>query len=99
MRIQASAARIEWNEIQNGPRAQFGVFADAQRGTRAVAMISLYIDADACPVKREVYRVAERHARRGTALKVDTLTPRRHGRTCSGHPYVDGRRLARIRSK
>ena len=33
-------------------------------------MITLYIDADACPVKQEVYRVAERHARRGTALKV-----------------------------
>ena len=33
-------------------------------------MISLYIDADACPVKQEIYRVAERHARKGTALKV-----------------------------
>jgi len=33
-------------------------------------MIALFIDADACPVKQEVYRVAERHAQRGTALKV-----------------------------
>jgi uncharacterized protein len=33
-------------------------------------MISLYIDADACPVKQEIYRVAERHAGKGTALKV-----------------------------
>src|SRR6201997_2252818 len=33
-------------------------------------MIALYIDADACPVKQEVYRVAERHALKGTALKV-----------------------------
>jgi uncharacterized protein len=33
-------------------------------------MISIYIDADACPVKQEVYRVAARHARKGTALKV-----------------------------
>ena len=33
-------------------------------------MITLYIDADACPVKQEAYRVAERHALRGTALKV-----------------------------
>jgi len=33
-------------------------------------MIALFIDADACPVKQEVYRVAERHARKGTALKV-----------------------------
>ena len=32
--------------------------------------ISLYIDADACPVKHEVYRVAERHLERGVALKV-----------------------------
>jgi uncharacterized protein YaiI (UPF0178 family) len=35
-----------------------------------VTIISLYIDADACPVKEEVYRVAERHVRKGTALKV-----------------------------
>jgi uncharacterized protein len=33
-------------------------------------MITLYIDADACPVKQEIYRVAERHVRKGTALKV-----------------------------
>jgi uncharacterized protein len=32
--------------------------------------ISIYIDADACPVKAEVYRVAERHLLKGTALKV-----------------------------
>jgi uncharacterized protein YaiI (UPF0178 family) len=33
-------------------------------------MITLLIDADACPVKQEVYRVAERHALKGTAIKV-----------------------------
>src|SRR3984957_12941684 len=33
-------------------------------------MIALFIDADACPVKQEIYRVAERHAGKGTALKV-----------------------------
>jgi uncharacterized protein YaiI (UPF0178 family) len=33
-------------------------------------MIALFIDADACPVKQEVYRVAERYALKGTALKV-----------------------------
>ncbi len=33
-------------------------------------MIAIYIDADACPVKQEIYRVAARHARKGTALKV-----------------------------
>ena len=32
--------------------------------------ILLFIDADACPVKQEIYRVAERFVRRGTALKV-----------------------------
>lgn len=32
--------------------------------------ISIYVDADACPVKQEIYRVAERHARKGAALKV-----------------------------
>ena len=34
------------------------------------SVITIYIDADACPVKQEVYRVAERHALKGTALKV-----------------------------
>src|ERR1700761_8223434 len=33
-------------------------------------MIAIYVDADACPVKHEVYRVAERHLLKGTALKV-----------------------------
>jgi uncharacterized protein len=33
-------------------------------------MISIFIDADACPVKQEIYRVAERHALKGTGLKV-----------------------------
>ena len=33
-------------------------------------MISLLIDADACPVKQEVYRVAERHLLKGVAIKV-----------------------------
>ena len=32
--------------------------------------ISLYVDADACPVKAEIYRVAERHVQRGVAIKV-----------------------------
>ena len=33
-------------------------------------MIAIYVDADACPVKQEIYRVAERHSRKGAALKV-----------------------------
>ncbi len=36
--------------------------------------ISLYIDADACPVKQQVYRVAERHALKGTAIEVFVVT-------------------------
>ena len=32
--------------------------------------IAIYVDADACPVKAEVYRVVERHALKGVALKV-----------------------------
>jgi uncharacterized protein len=39
-----------------------------------VTPISIYIDADACPVKQEIYRVAERHALKGTALKVIVVT-------------------------
>jgi uncharacterized protein YaiI (UPF0178 family) len=39
-----------------------------------VKPISIYVDADACPVKQEIYRVAERHARKGTALKVLVVT-------------------------
>ncbi len=35
-----------------------------------MTQISIYIDADACPVKNEIYRVAERHLLKGTALKV-----------------------------
>ncbi len=33
-------------------------------------IISLYIDTDACPVKQEIYRVAKRHAGKGTAFEV-----------------------------
>ena len=32
--------------------------------------ISIFIDADACPVKAEIYRVAERFALKGAAIKV-----------------------------
>ena len=37
-------------------------------------MIALFIDADACPVKQEIYRVAERHALKGAAVKVYVVT-------------------------
>jgi uncharacterized protein YaiI (UPF0178 family) len=32
-------------------------------------VIKIFIDADACPVKQEIYRVAERHARKGTVSR------------------------------
>jgi len=35
-----------------------------------VSSVAIYVDADACPVKQEVYRVAERHALKGVDLKV-----------------------------
>jgi hypothetical protein len=35
-------------------------FADAHPGY--AYLITIYTDADACPVKQEIYRVAERHA-------------------------------------
>ena len=37
-------------------------------------VITLYIDSDACPVKQEIYRVAERHALKGVTLKVLVVT-------------------------
>ena len=37
-------------------------------------MITLFIDADACPVKQEIYRVAERRAQKGTALRVSVVS-------------------------
>jgi uncharacterized protein YaiI (UPF0178 family) len=36
--------------------------------------LTIFIDADACPVKGEVYRVAERHIARGTAITVAVVS-------------------------
>jgi uncharacterized protein YaiI (UPF0178 family) len=36
--------------------------------------IEIYVDADACPVKAEVYRVAERHILKGDGLKVHVVS-------------------------
>ncbi len=36
----------------------------------AAKVITLYVDADAYPVKQEIYRVGERHAGNGGDLKV-----------------------------
>jgi len=36
--------------------------------------IVIHVDADACPVKQEVYRVAERHLGRGVELRVFVVT-------------------------
>jgi uncharacterized protein YaiI (UPF0178 family) len=35
---------------------------------------TIYIDADACPLKQGIYRVAERRALKGTGLKVLVVT-------------------------
>lgn len=43
---------------------RYGLFAMPAK------LIILYVDADACPVKQEVYRVAERFLLRGTTIKV-----------------------------
>jgi uncharacterized protein YaiI (UPF0178 family) len=40
----------------------------------SVSPIAIYIDADACPVKQAIYRVAERHALKGAALKVPVVS-------------------------
>jgi uncharacterized protein YaiI (UPF0178 family) len=37
-------------------------------------MITILIDADACPVKHEVYRVAERHIARGVPITVAVVS-------------------------
>jgi uncharacterized protein len=36
--------------------------------------VAIHVDADACPVKAEVYRVAERHLLRGLDVKVFVVT-------------------------
>ena len=43
-----------------GPRPAHLLLRDARDDIERAA-IAIYIDADACPVKQEVYRVAERH--------------------------------------
>jgi uncharacterized protein YaiI (UPF0178 family) len=37
--------------------------------------VNIYIDADACPVKQEIYRVTERHALKGIKALVVTNNP------------------------
>ena len=55
-------------------------------------MIALFIDADACPVKQEIYRVAERHALKGTALKVFVVTNSPDRRAARRNDRARGRR-------
>jgi uncharacterized protein YaiI (UPF0178 family) len=65
-------------------------------------MIALFIDADACPVKQEIYRVAERHTLKGTALRVFVVSNspiavphdifiggRKPGSTFAGRPMIE----------
>ena len=67
--IAITSSRGEFNRGVNSPPP------------RSQKPVTLYIDADARPVKQEVYRVAERHASKGH--RDGRLPSRRHGRTCS----------------
>jgi uncharacterized protein YaiI (UPF0178 family) len=49
--------------------------------------ITLYVDADACPVKQEIYRVAERFTRKGTALQVVLVS---NSQIAVPRPYLSG---------
>ena len=61
--------------------------------------ISLYIDADACPVKQEVYRVADRHALKGRPYNVMAgLVPAIHVFLAFRQKDVDARDNPRIES-
>ena len=42
--------------------------------SRMLNYVTIFIDADACPVKDEVYRVAERHIGRGVAITVAVVS-------------------------
>ena len=55
--------------------------------------ISIFVDADACPVKAEVYRVAERHALRGAALKVIVVS---NSPIAIPREYIGGELIERI---
>jgi uncharacterized protein YaiI (UPF0178 family) len=65
--------------------------------------ITIYVDADACPVKQEVYRVAERHGLKGYVVSNSPIAvPREYliggrpdaepGATSAGRPFVVGGR-------
>ena len=54
---------VSWADEASSQLGQFSTFS-------MPSPILLFVDADACPVKQEIYRVAERFVRRGTALKV-----------------------------
>src|SRR5947207_13758355 len=62
--------------------------------------ITLYIDADACPVKQEVYRVAERHGLKVYVVSNSPIAVRREyliggrpdaesGSTSAGRPLIE----------
>jgi hypothetical protein len=55
----------------------------ASTGRLLSEMTTIYIDADACPVKQEVYRVAERHARKGVVPNVFVVSNSRIAVPCA----------------
>src|SRR2546423_10534094 len=76
-----------------GLNARAFVFEDAMT---AGAAIAIYIDADACPVKQEVYRVAERHGLKVYVVSNSPIAvPREYliggqpDATSAGRPFVE----------
>ncbi|TAJ39081.1 MAG: YaiI/YqxD family protein [Reyranella sp.] len=61
---ELGGARIANRELQPGCLVvlPFHLVIPTEAGDARPVTISLYIDADACPVKTEIYRVAERYA-------------------------------------
>ncbi len=55
--------------------------------------ISLYVDADACPVKAEIYRVADRHAQRGVAIRVFVVS---NSSIAIPREYIGGELIERV---
>jgi uncharacterized protein YaiI (UPF0178 family) len=52
----------------------------------SLPIISIYIDVDACPVKEEIYRAAERHAAMGVFLATAGLDAVVHAERPHGLP-------------
>ena len=70
--VFSSQFRGRWGTTRLQKRAGQVTAADPQPKTSNLNATRIYIDADACPVKQEIYRVAERH---GLRVQVVANTP------------------------